>query len=108
MHVAHDPRLGDILVAGNGRTVYLFEEDQGTKSACTGPCAATWPVWMTNGAPTAGPGVDASMLGAAHGQVTYAGHLLYFFAGDRAAGDTNGVQIPSWDAISPAGMLVGH
>jgi predicted lipoprotein with Yx(FWY)xxD motif len=107
-HVAHDARLGDILVSGTGRTVYLFEQDMGTISACTGACANTWAPWMTNGAPTGGPGVDAALLGSAHGQVTYAGHLLYFFAGDHVAGDTNGVAIPSWDAISATGMQVGH
>jgi hypothetical protein len=63
---------------------------------------------MTGGAPLAGPGVDASKLASAHGQVTYAGHLLYFFAGDQAAGQTNGVSIPSWHAISPTGTPVGH
>ena len=106
--VTHDANLGDIVVAGSGRTVYLFEQDMGTVSACTGACANTWAPWMTNGAPTGGPGVDAALLGSAHGQVTYAGHLLYFFAGDHAAGDTSGTGIPSWDAISATGMQVGH
>src|SRR6478672_10308614 len=91
VRVAHDATHGDLLVAGNGHTVYYFAKDQGTVSACTGACAGTWPAWMTGGAPIAGPGVDASMLGSAHGQVTYAGHLLYFFSGDLSAGTSNGV-----------------
>jgi predicted lipoprotein with Yx(FWY)xxD motif len=108
VHVAHDATLGDILVSGTGRTVYLFEQDMGTVSACTGGCAMRWPVWTTGGAPTAGPGVDALLLGSAHGQVTYAGHPLYFFSGDTAPGQTTGVGIPGFDAISPSGMQVGH
>jgi predicted lipoprotein with Yx(FWY)xxD motif len=108
VRTAHDATLGDILVAGNGRTVYEFDQDRGTVSACTGACAATWPAWMTGGAPVAGPGVDSTMLASAHGQVTYGGHLLYFFAGDQAAGQVNGVSIPGWHAISPAGSLVGR
>jgi predicted lipoprotein with Yx(FWY)xxD motif len=108
VRIAHDATLGDIVVAGNGHTVYEFDKDQGTLSACTGACAATWPAWMTNGAPNAGPGVDSAMLSSAHGQVTYGGHLLYFFAGDQAAGQANGLNIAGWHAISPAGTLVGH
>ena len=108
VRVAHDAILGDLLVAGNGHTVYEFDKDQGIVSACSGSCAVNWPVWMTAGPPVAGPGVNASMLASAHGQVTYAGHLLYFFAGDQIAGQTNGAGIPGFHAISPAGMLVGR
>jgi hypothetical protein len=40
-------------------------------------------------------------------QVTYNGHPLYLFAGDQAAGDTNGQGLTefggSWFALSSAG-----
>jgi hypothetical protein len=35
--------LGTILTTGRGFTVYAFEADQGTRSACFGACAAAWP-----------------------------------------------------------------
>src|SRR3954447_20537973 len=35
--------LGTVLVDGQGRTLYLFKADSGTKSACSGPCASAWP-----------------------------------------------------------------
>jgi predicted lipoprotein with Yx(FWY)xxD motif len=38
--------------------------------------------------------------------VTYAGHLLYHYAGDDKPGDTIGAGIPSWDALSPTGTPV--
>jgi hypothetical protein len=38
--------------------------------------------------------------------VTYAGHLLYFYAGDGKPGDTFGASIPSWAAVSPAGTAI--
>jgi predicted lipoprotein with Yx(FWY)xxD motif len=105
--VTTDAKLGQILVGPDGRTLYLFEKDQGTTSACTGGCAATWPALTVSGSPTAGAGVTAGLLTAAGGQVVYNGHLLYYFAGDKAAGDVNGKGIASWYPVSPAGAKVG-
>jgi predicted lipoprotein with Yx(FWY)xxD motif len=106
--VATDAKFGEILVDSEGRTVYIFDKDMGTTSACTaGACAQTWPAVVVAGTPQGGTGVTASMLGTAQGQapgqVTYNGHLLYRFAGDTKAGDVNGAAIPSWHAITPAG-----
>jgi predicted lipoprotein with Yx(FWY)xxD motif len=99
-------KLGDILVDTNGRTVYQFAQDQGTTSACTGACANVWPALTTQGTPTAGAGLDASKIGSAHGQVTYAGHLLYYYSGDAKPGDTIGASIPDWGAVSPTGAAI--
>jgi predicted lipoprotein with Yx(FWY)xxD motif len=123
--VAQNPAQGTILVDGKGRTLYLFEKDNGTTSACTGACAQVWPA-LTAAAqpataqpataqpataqPAAGSGVDASKLSTADGQVarqvTYAGHLLYSYSGDSAAGDVKGVGIPGWYPVSPSGAKV--
>jgi predicted lipoprotein with Yx(FWY)xxD motif len=100
-----DPKLGPIL-ASDGRTLYQFEKDQGTTTACTGACTNAWPALMATGTPQAAPGINPAQLSSAHGQVTYAGHLLYFFSGDHAPGDTNGLGIPDWSAVSPAGERV--
>src|SRR4051794_39546640 len=54
--------LGKILVNGQGRTLYLFQKDQGTKSACSGTCASNWPPLRVSGKPTIGQGVQASMV----------------------------------------------
>jgi predicted lipoprotein with Yx(FWY)xxD motif len=108
--IATDPTLGEHLVDGQGRTLYLFEQDQGTTTACTGGCADNWPPIVANGTPTAGEGIDAAELATADGiepnQITYHGHLLYYFAGDQAAGDTNGIGIPDWYAVDPAGNAI--
>jgi predicted lipoprotein with Yx(FWY)xxD motif len=108
--IATDASLGEYLVDADGRTLYLFEKDEGTTTACTGGCADTWPPIVADGTPTGGDGVDASQLGTADGivsnQVTYHGHLLYYFAGDMAPGDTNGVGLPSWYAVNPAGTAI--
>src|SRR2546430_5294691 len=42
--------LGQILVDGNGKTLYLFEADTSAQSTCSGGCAQAWPPVTTNGA----------------------------------------------------------
>jgi predicted lipoprotein with Yx(FWY)xxD motif len=107
--VADNPTQGSILVDGQGRTLYLFEQDNGTTSACTGSCAQVWPA-LAAAKPTAGTGADAAMLGTANGQVaqqvTYSGHLLYTYSGDAAPGDVKGVSIPGWYPVNPSGAKV--
>src|ERR1700754_224081 len=46
-----------MLADGEGRTLYLWEADQGDQSACDGPCAEAWPPLTSDGAPQAGDGV---------------------------------------------------
>jgi predicted lipoprotein with Yx(FWY)xxD motif len=105
-----DSRLGDILVDGEGRTLYAFTKDQGDQSACGGQCADTWPA--LTGTATAGTGVQASLLSSSmqasgDSQVTYGGKPLYHYAGDASPGDVNGQGVGSvWYALSPAGELV--
>jgi predicted lipoprotein with Yx(FWY)xxD motif len=103
--------LGRILVGANGRTLYLFTKDSGTKSACSGACAAAWPLLRANGKPAVGSGASAALVGTTGGaQVTYNGHPLYFFVKDKKAGDTNGEGLTAfggtWFAVSPAGNQV--
>jgi predicted lipoprotein with Yx(FWY)xxD motif len=104
--------FGTILTDAEGRTLYLFEQDQGTTTACTTGCAAAWPALVADGTPTAGDGVDAGLLDTAKQadgtvQVTYNGHLLYRYSGDAAAGDANGEGIGGvWFVVSAAGEPV--
>ena len=107
--------LGEILVDSNGRTVYLFEKDSGTKSACSGDCARDWPPVRASGEPTVGAGANASLVATtarADGtpQVTYNGSPLYLYEGDEKPGDTNGQGLTGfgslWWVLSPAGDQV--
>ena len=107
--------LGSILVDSQGRTLYLFRRDSGTKSACTGACAIDWPPLRATGKPTAGGGATASILAASarsdgKPQITYNGHPLYLFSGDQKPGDTNGEGVNAfgglWYALSSAGNQV--
>jgi predicted lipoprotein with Yx(FWY)xxD motif len=101
--------IGTVLVDANGKTLYLFANDQGTTSAVPANILAAWPPLTASGAPVAGDGVDASKLKTAQqpdGQtwVTYDGHLLYTFSGDASAGQTNGHKLGNvWYAVTPSG-----
>jgi len=107
--------LGNVLVDRQGRTVYLFERDSGTMSACTGACAVNWPPLRVRGTPLVGSGANRSDVGTTVrpdgiSQLTYNGHPLYTFVNDKKPGDTNGEGINafggSWFAVSPAGAKV--
>ena len=110
--------LGSYLVDSQGRTLYLFEKDAGTKSMCSGGCATAWPPSTTSGRPKAGSKVDAALLATStrsdgKSQLTYNGHPLYRYVGDAAPGDTNGQDLTDfgggWYVVSPAGQKIeGH
>jgi predicted lipoprotein with Yx(FWY)xxD motif len=98
------------LTGEDGKTLYIFKKDTANsgKSACgAGTCSDNWPAFTVE---------DASQLKADSGvsgkldvitrddgtkQVTYNGQPLYYFAGDSAAGNTNGAAIPNWAVANP-------
>jgi predicted lipoprotein with Yx(FWY)xxD motif len=114
-----------ILVDSRGRTLYLFTAETNGTPACTNDstyhCSKAWPPLTTTGAPVAGKGVKASLLGTASRddgttQVTYRHHPLYRFAhdnsgsgipGDRKPGDAHGQGfLRLWYVVSPAGKAI--
>jgi predicted lipoprotein with Yx(FWY)xxD motif len=112
---SHD---GTILAAGSKRlTVYLFEGDHGSTSACTGTCAQVWPPVTTAAAATAAGGATTADLGTitrsdGTTQVTYKGHPLYYYVKDKDNGDAYGQNINSfgadWYVLKPSGVKVDH
>jgi predicted lipoprotein with Yx(FWY)xxD motif len=103
-----DSDLGDILTDDEGYTLYAFDQDTNGTSTCTGDCASTWPAFTSEGDPTAGPGLDESLLGTTGGgmetQVTYNDHPLYHYVGDVQPGQTNGQGIGDvWHVVGPDG-----
>ena len=107
--------LGKVLVDAHGRTLYLFEKDKRGMSACNGACVTYWPPLLSNAKPRPGRGVRASLLGLTRRtdgkrQVTYAGHPLYRFVGDRKAGQTTGEGLnnfgATWDVVAASGRAI--
>ena len=105
--------LGQILVDGDGMTLYMFVPDAQGPSTCTEGCLEAWP--MVQGPATAGTGVDAALLATAPRpedgteQATCDGWPLYTFAQDAAAGDVTGQGVGgNWYVLdatcTPVGM----
>lgn len=103
---------GDVLVDGEGMTLYLFEPDEQGESTCYDDCAESWPPLTVEGEPVAGDGADDALLGTTERddgatQVTYDGWPLYHWAGDEEPGDTNGQGVQDvWWVVGPDGAPV--
>ncbi|HVP01757.1 MAG TPA: hypothetical protein VMT10_04235 [Solirubrobacteraceae bacterium] len=114
VRTTHTP-LGTVIVDGAGRTLYAFAKDTGPRSTCFSACAAYWPPFTATRTPKAAGSVRPSalsLLGRGDGshQVALDGHPLYFFEGDRSAGQVNGQGLDDfgarWSVVSPSGAAV--
>ncbi len=112
--VAHTT-LGPMLVDAHGRSLYLFEQDKGTTSSCSGACASVWPPAAAPAKLVAGRGISQAKLGLTQRkdgrtQVTYAGHPLYSYAGDAKPGDARGQGVDQfgaeWYVLAPSGRKI--
>jgi predicted lipoprotein with Yx(FWY)xxD motif len=115
--VTRNAKLGPLLVASNGHTLYLFLKDRGGKSACYGACATYWPPLLTSSKAVAGSGARPSLLGTTRRtdgtlQVTYDHHPLYLFRLDTRAGMTQGEGLnnfgANWYAVGPGGGKIDN
>src|SRR5688500_11957891 len=111
--------LGDILVDGNGKTLYVFAKDANGQSQCTDGCLNDWPVYHATDLKP-GPGInlaDFSSITRSDGteQTTYKGWPLYYYTGDSDSGDTNGEAVgnlwfvakPNYSIMMASRQLVG-
>jgi predicted lipoprotein with Yx(FWY)xxD motif len=104
--IAKKDMVGSFLADTKGMTLYTFKKDSPGKSACEGPCVDKWPLYFRD-AVAAKDGLKSEDFGTitrADGkkQTTYRGMPLYYFAGDKAAGDTNGHDVKEvWYAAKP-------
>ena len=105
-------KLGRILVDNHGKTLYLWAHDKGRRSTCNGQCATYWPPLVTSGKPKAGPGTRTRLLRTSRRadgrrQVTYHGHPLYYYVGDKSPGAVTGQDVNAngglWFLVKPNG-----
>lgn len=100
---------GTFLTGEDGRTLYTFKKDTAPNaSTCDGGCANAWPPFTIADDDTlkAGDGVTGNLAtfdrGDGSKQVSYDGAPLYYFGGDKAAGDTNGQGLNGvWFVAAP-------
>jgi len=112
---AHRSAYGTILFDGRGYVLYAFTADSQTASRCSGSCARAWPPFLTAGNPIARTGAAQRLLGRIRRsdgtqQVTYGGHPLYYYVGDRKPAQIlcqNVVEFGGrWLAVSRKGTFV--
>ena len=110
-----DSRFGRILTDGGGRTLYLFTRERTARSRCYGACAAAWPPLIAHGPLVTGRGARRGLLRTTRRrdgsrQVTYRGHPLYYYVGERGAGEIlcqNVIEFGgTWLVVSPAGKAI--
>ncbi len=100
---ADDAKLGKILVAASGMTLYIFDKDTADTSNCYDACATNWPPLIVTGDPS-GDGVTGKLATTVRKdgskQVTLGGKPLYFYKADQKAGDTVGEGVGGvWHVI---------
>ena len=104
--VAKNDKLGSYLTDAKGMTLYLFKKDSPGKSACAGDCVAKWPLYFRENVGVSG-NLKAGDFGTitredGQKQTTYKGLPLYYFAADKAPGDTNGQGVRDiWYVVAP-------
>lgn len=98
--------IGSFLADTKGMTLYWFKNDTKGVSACSGECVAKWPLYYRESV-AAKDGLKAEDFGTitredGQKQTTYKGMPLYYFIGDKAAGDTNGNGVKDvWFVVNP-------
>jgi predicted lipoprotein with Yx(FWY)xxD motif len=95
-------KVGGVTVLTNakGFTLYSFAPDTSTTSKCNGTCAQNWP-------PVKGPATASGVKGAfatikrsdGSTQLTFHGHPLYTFVGDKSAGQANGNGVNAFGGL---------
>jgi len=108
-----DSDLGEIVVDGEGMTVYVFDQDSpgSGESACAGDCLAKWPAVEagSDGPEVDGVSGEVGTITRDDGtvQVTLEGLPLYTYAADSDPGDVTGQGVGgNWWVVSPAGTKV--
>jgi predicted lipoprotein with Yx(FWY)xxD motif len=88
---AKKAKVGQVVVDAEGRTLYRFTAEAQGRPVCTGSCVDTWPpatVKDDSGLPDHVATVKRPDGGGL--QLTYDGHPLYRYSGDRSTSDANG------------------
>ncbi|MBA3688280.1 MAG: hypothetical protein H0W81_05585 [Chloroflexi bacterium] len=97
---------GDALAGAGGMTLYIFKADTDGTSTCNAGCVDPWPPFLGDGSSVnAGDGVSGSFATTTRDdgskQITHGGQPLYYYSGDKAAGDANGEGIGGKWFIAP-------
>lgn len=107
-----DTSLGKILAGPSGRTLYAFTNDTNATSTCYSTCAVAWPPLTTAAQWSIAPGLDTGIFSTitrndGTTQIVVGKWPLYYYAGDKAPGDTSGQGSGGvWYVVGIDGKLV--
>jgi predicted lipoprotein with Yx(FWY)xxD motif len=89
-----------VLTNAKGFTLYSFAPDSSTKSVCNGACASSWPPAKApaNAAAVKAPFATIKRTGGST-QLTFHGHPLYTFVGDKAPGQASGNGVNAFGGL---------
>jgi predicted lipoprotein with Yx(FWY)xxD motif len=102
---ARKAKVGSVIVDAQGRTLYRFTAEAQGLPVCGGACLATWRPALTSTA-SGLPEHVATVRRPDGGklQLTYDGHPLYRYAGDRSRADAKGEGAGGqWYAVKAVG-----
>ena len=89
-----------VLTNAKGFTLYAFAPDTSTTSKCNGACAQNWPPVKV---PTTASGVKGAFATIKRSdgstQLTFRGHPLYTFVGDKAPGQAKGNGVNAFGGL---------
>jgi predicted lipoprotein with Yx(FWY)xxD motif len=98
-------KVGSVIVDAQGRTLYRFTAEAEGLPVCTGACVGTWLPALA-GTASGLPAHVATVRRPDGGglQLTYDGHPLYRYAGDRSKADAKGEGVGGqWYAVKARG-----
>jgi predicted lipoprotein with Yx(FWY)xxD motif len=113
--IVRGSNYGRVIFDGKGFALYAFTKDRRGKSTCYDACAKAWPPYIVKSRPRAGAGSSRSLLGTTRRsdgrlQATYAGRPLYYYVGDRKAGQILCQNVREfgglWLVVRASGRLV--
>jgi predicted lipoprotein with Yx(FWY)xxD motif len=117
INASSTPQFRNGVLTLGGWALYVFQPDADQRATCKDSCAVAWPPVLLSRAqqPTAGPGVQASLLGtdpysSTQSVVTYKGWPLYTYVNDLtagvAAGQGTNLNGGYWYVIRPDGTPI--
>lgn len=91
-----------MLTTSAGMTLYTYDNDNGGKSACNGPCATNWPPLLAQDADHGSGDYSIVMRDDGKKQWAYKGKPLYQWANDKKPGDKTGDGVKNvWHIAKP-------
>ena len=115
LKIMNDPVLGNYLTDKDGKSLYVFDQDDNNMSNCYRNCTTMWPAFTVDAGITVYGNLTTSMLGMfirddGSNQLTFNQMPLYFYKLDLMSGDKNGQGIFGnggyWYLVAPDGTPI--